>query len=296
MANTREVRYRIRSVKNIAQVTHALQAVSASRVRKAMQMVMNTRPYAIKAWQLLKHVASQPDRDILHPLLTVRSQVQNVMVILISGDRGLAGPYNTNIVRYTLQHFNNYPCPVGYTTIGRKGRDLLWRRGQKIISDFSGLKSNPTFEETSAIGRDAVDQYLLQRADEVYLAYMSFVSLGKQIPRIQKLLPLEVASDEAPVRGFGRSERGLAAAYIYEPGPAEILDKIVPRFTALQVYQAILEAQACEHAARMIAMQNATESANELAAALQLEYNKARQQSITSEMLDITSGAEALRK
>lgn len=295
MATAREVRLRINSVKNISQVTRALQAVSASKVRKAMAAVMNTRPYATKAWQVLTHIARQPSKDVLHPLLTTRPMVNSVLVVLLTGDRGLAGAYNTNIVRFTAQHFDDYPVPVKYVTVGRKGRDLLLRRGKEIIAEFSDLPAAPAFSDVSAIGRISVDEFLGHDVDEVYLVYTDFVNMVKQVPTIKKLLPLEVQEDEGQrVQDFGLAERGPSATYIYEPSQAEILDEIIPSFTALQVYQAVLESLASEHAARMVAMKNATDSATELAGALTLEYNKARQQSITNEMLDIAGGAEAL--
>jgi len=294
MPSAREVRLRIRSVKNIAQVTRALQAVSASKVRKAMQAVLHTRPYATKAWQVLTHIALQPGRENLHPLLTSREEVRRVLVVLLTGDRGLAGAYNTNIVRFAAQNFDNHPVPVVYLTVGRKGRDLMLRRGKEILAEFSNLPAAPSFADVSAIGRIAVDEFLQEDVDEVYLVYTDFVNMVKQVPTIKKLLPLEFDTGEGRVQDFAAATRGLAAAYIYEPGQAEILDEIIPRFTSLQVYQAILESLASEHAARMVAMKNATDSATELSEALTLEYNKARQQSITSELLDIAGGAEAL--
>jgi F-type H+-transporting ATPase subunit gamma len=297
MPTAREVRLRIRSVKNIAQVTRALQAVSASKVRKAQQAVLNTRPYATKAWQVLAHIAGQPGRGSLHPLLTNRSQVRNALVVLITGDRGLAGAYTTNIVRFTTQRFDDFPAPVRYITVGRKGRDLMLRRRKEILAEFSNLPAAPSFADVSAIGRLAVDEFLNQHVDEVYLVYTDFINMARQVPAVKKLLPLEVsAAEEDRVMQFGQAAHGPAASYIYEPGQAEILDEIIPRFTALQVYHAILESLASEHAARMVAMKNATDSATELADALQLEYNKARQQAITNEMLDIAGGAEALQE
>jgi len=296
MATPREVRLRIQSVKNIAQVTRALQAVSASKVRKAMHAVMNTRPYATKAWQVLTHIAGQPSKESLHPLLTRRAEVKSVLVVILTGDRGLAGAYNTNIVRFASQKFDQHPVPVSYITIGRKGRDLLLRRRKKIIAEFSHLPAAPLFADVSAIGRLAVDEFLAGHHDEVYLVYTDFVNMVRQIPTMKKLLPLEVDEEETRVEVFGQEAHKPHAAYIYEPGQVEILDQIIPRFTALQVYQAILESLASEHAARMVAMKNATDSATELASALTLEYNKARQQSITSEMLDIAGGAEALAR
>jgi F-type H+-transporting ATPase subunit gamma len=227
-------------------------------------------------------------------LLTSRAEVKSVLVVMITGDRGLAGAYTTNIVRYILQRFNSYPVPVRYVTVGRKGRDLMLRRRKEVIAEFSNLPAAPSFADLSAIGRLAVEEYLNGHSDEVYLVYTNFINMGRQVPTVKKLLPLEIQAEEERVMALGQEGRAMAAAYIYEPGQAAILDEIVPRFTALQVFQAILESLASEHAARMIAMKNATDSAKELAAALQLQYNKTRQQAITNEMLDIAGGAEAL--
>lgn len=293
MASAREVRLRIRSVKNIAQVTRALQAVSASNVRKAMAALMQTRPYATKAWQVLTHIAGQPGRAMLHPLLTSREEDHNELVLLVTGDRGLAGAYTSNIVRFTLREFKERTVPVSYISIGRKGRDMLVRRRKNVIAEFSHLPAAPTFSDVSAIGRLAVDEFLSERADRVYLVYTDFINMVNQEPAIKLLLPLEIHAAEGRVETFEHVQKP-SASYIYEPNEEEILNEIVPRFTALQVYQAILESLASEHAARMVAMKNATDSATELAGALQLELNKARQQGITSEILDIVGGVEAL--
>ncbi|GAB4480809.1 MAG: F0F1 ATP synthase subunit gamma [Anaerolineales bacterium] len=297
MPNTREVRLRIRSIKNISQVTRALQAVSTSKVRKSMAALMQTRPYATKAWQVLTHIAHQPDRGTLHPLLSIRETISSALVIVITSDRGLAGAYNTNIIRFTLQHFSKYPHPIQYIAVGRKGRDLLLRLKMNVIAEFSNLPAAPTFNDVSAIGKLAIEEFLTRKVDEVFIVYTDFVNMVKQIPTVKKLLPLEYQLEEGRVEAFDLNARHhLDATYIYEPDMNTILERIVPRFTALQVYQAILEAQASEHAARMVAMKNATDAATELAASLQLEYNKARQQVITNEMLDIAGGAEALTK
>jgi F-type H+-transporting ATPase subunit gamma len=296
MANAREVKQRIRSVKNIAQVTRALQAVSASRVRKAMDAMYHTRPYANKAWQVLTHIAGQPGRKTLHPLLTTREEVKSVIVVMISSDRGLAGPYNTNILRATLKAFGDYPVPVRYISIGRKGTELLYRRGKQILADFSGLPAEPTYNDVTPIGRMAVDEFLSGKADEVYLMYTDFVNMVRQDPVQKKLLPLEYETHEGLVQADFAHSNGPSAAYLYEPGEDEILDEIIPSFTRLQVFQAVLESFASEHAARMVAMKNATDNATELAGLLQLDYNKARQLSITSDILDIVGGAEALSR
>jgi F-type H+-transporting ATPase subunit gamma len=294
MANTREIRLRIRSVKNIAQVTRALQAVSASRVRKAMERMHKTRPYAEKAWQVLSHIAGQPGRENLHSLLNARKDVNNILVIMISSDRGLAGPYNTNILHRTLDNFQESPVSVRVVSIGRKGTELLHRHGMNIFADFSDLPSEPIFNDVSAIGRLAVNEFLSGEVDEVYIMYTNFVNMVRQEPVKKKLLPLEYHAPETLVKAEFTKSREFTGEYIYEPGQTEILDKIIPEFTALQVYQAVLESATCEHAARMVAMKNATDNATELAGLLQLDYNKARQLAITSDILDIVGGAEAL--
>jgi F-type H+-transporting ATPase subunit gamma len=291
------MRLRIRSVGNIAQVTRALQAVSASRVRRAQQAVQATRPYATKAWDVLLHLALQPGRDFVHPLLTQRETVQRVLVVLISSDRGLAGAYNANIVRFGLERMRSSPAPAKFVIVGRKGRDMLNRRRVDILADFSQLPAEPKFSDVSAIGRLAVDEYLEGRADQVHLVYTRYINLLRQEPTSMMLLPLKLESEESRVARFaGSAAPGPQPAYIYEPGEAELIDQIVPRFTALQLYHAVLESIASEQAARMVAMQSATQNAGELVSALRLDYNKARQQSITSDMLDIAGGVEALRQ
>ena len=170
---------------------------------------------------------------------------------------------------------------------------MLIRRRKNIIAEFSHLPAAPSFADVSAIGRLAVDEFLDGKADRVYLVYTDFVNMVKQYPTMKQLLPLEIGAGEGRVVAFEQIKKA-SAAYIYEPDEEEILNEIVPRFTALQVYQAILESLASEHAARMVAMKNATDSATELSGALQLELNKARQQGITSEILDIVGGVEAL--
>lgn len=293
MASAREMRLRIKSVKNISQVTRALETVSASKVRKAVNAVTATRAYATKAWQVLKHIAEQPGRDSLHPLLSHRDVVGNTLVVVITGDRGLAGAYNSNVIRYTASRFDANPAPVKYIAVGRKGRDLLFRRRKNVIAEFSNLPAAPSFVDVSAIGRLAVEEFKNGDVDEVYLVYTDFINMGRQLTTVKKLLPLELGG-EGRVEDFDHNHNGPAAAYEYEPDQRELLDQIIPRFTALQVYQAVLESQASEHAARMVAMRNATDNAKELVGALQLAYNKVRQQAITNDILDIVGGAEAL--
>jgi F-type H+-transporting ATPase subunit gamma len=295
MSSAREMRLRIKSIKNLSQVTRALQTVSASKVRKSMQAMTATSAYAEKALQILKHLAMQPGQQNMHPLLGQPDEIKNTLCILISSDRGLAGSYNVNIVRNTLHYFENFPTPVSFIAVGRKGRDMLVRRGKKVIADFSQIPSPPSLNDVSAIGWLAVDEFLAKKYDQVFVAYTRFENMLSQVPTIRRLLPLYIKSEEERIPGITSTEKNLVKGfYTYEPGQAEILDEIVPRFTALQIYQSILVAQASENSARMMAMQNATDNASDLITILQLVYNKARQQSITNEMLDIAGGAEAL--
>jgi len=294
MTSAREMRVRIKSIKNLSQVTRALQTVSASKVRKSMQAVAATSPYSEKAWKVLVHLARQSDHQTLHPLLASRPVIKNTLVILVTSDRGLAGSYNVNIVRKTLLHFIDYKNPVSFVAVGRKGRDLLSRRKLKLIADFNQIPTPPRFSDVSAIGWLAVDEFLDGAYDEVFIGYTKFETMLTQTPILRRILPLDVELGNPSQTGENITHHKSTGVFSYEPGQSEILDTIVPRFTALQIYQAILSAQASENAARMIAMQNATDNATELISVLQMEYNKARQQSITNEMLDIAGGAEAL--
>lgn len=304
MATLREVKLRIKSVRNISQVTRALQAVSTSRVRRATQMLMQTRPYAEKAWKVLGHLSNQASASSLHPLLVEKIEIHRALIVMVSGDRGLAGAYSSNIARFALDTARKFEAPphpvdVSFVTVGRKGRDVIVRARKKIIGDFSKLPAFPSFTDVSAIGRLVVDEFLNEKTDEVVLVYTDFVNMIKQEPVAKRLLPLTIGMGDEQVIDFGGVHAHAVRhpsprAYILEPDETGLLDQIIPRFTALQIYQAILESLASEHAARMVAMKNATENAVDLVNALQLQYNKARQQGITSEMIDIVGGAEAL--
>jgi F-type H+-transporting ATPase subunit gamma len=302
MASAREMRLRIRSVKNISQVTRALQAVSAAKVRKAQQAVTATRAYAGKAYDILVGLSQQPGNLAnLHPLLTTREQIKTIDVILVSGDRGLAGAYNSNVVREGLDFAKTQTAPIRWVTVGRKGRDMLFRRRQQIVAEFSGLSAAPTAVEIAPIARTVIDDFLNGTADQVFVVYTDFISTARQEPTVKQLLPLSVATlSRSGMATDGKNESSGGAInllpYIFEPSAGELLNAVLPRFTQLQVLQTILESLASEHSARMVAMQNATDNAQELVATLQLDYNKARQLAITSDLLDIAGGAEALAK
>jgi len=294
VASIREIRRRIKSVKNIAQVTRAMQMVAASRMRRAQEQALASRPYANKAWEILTHLSEQPTR---HPLLTPRGSINNVAIILITADKGLAGAYNANIIRNTIKFMReNVREEAKLITVGRKGRDLMVRYGRTIIAEFSDLPDRPTALDIAPIARVALDGFLTGDFDEVYLSYTRFVNTLQQEPTLSLLLPIQPDTIEGKVMSRHMTqERTMGGVeFLYEPNRDTLFDTILPRFTEVQIYQAVHEALASEHSARMVAMRNATNNANELVSDLTLTYNKIRQDAITKEMLDIAGGAEAL--
>lgn len=288
MATLRAIQRRIKSVRNISQVTRAMEMVAASKMRRAQNATLASRAYAEKAWEVLRYVAAQPGRSkILHPLLEQREQVNTILLILITSDRGLCGAFNVNILRTAFDFMKQTDKPVKLVTIGRRGRDIAVRTGKDIIAEFTGLSEKPSMLNIGPIAKIAIEEFLTGKADRVEIAYTDFVNVMIQKPQIRQLLPIETPKE--------RNEGG-GAVYLYEPSPEVILDSILPRFTELQIYQALLESVASEHSARMVAMRNATENARELIDSLTLAMNKARQWNITREMLDIVGGAESLRQ
>ncbi len=297
METLREIRRRIRSISNLAQVTSALEAVSASKVQKAQAAALATRPYAHRAWEVIVNLGSASEEGI-HPLLTHREPVRSALIVLFTSDRGLCGAYNQNITRAALDYAARLGVPTSFIAVGRRGRDTLWRMRANLIAEFHGLPAVPGFLDVSPISQTAIAEFLSGRADGVFLAYTDFVNLMQQRPVIHRLLPLTPSrlEEQAASEYVVDMEPVGVADYIYEPERLQILDAVLPRFTDLQVYQAALEASASEHAARRMAMRNATENAEELQRDLTLMRNKARQKAITMELLDIAGGATALEQ
>jgi F-type H+-transporting ATPase subunit gamma len=297
MANVRELKRRIKSVRNIAQVTRAMQMVAASRMRRAQEQVLATRPYSAKAWELLIHLAAQQSTNrAVHPLLTRRHPILTTAIVLITSDKGLCGAYNSNVIRTTLHFMQDLSQSVRLVTVGRRGRDFMIRHGGHVIAEFADLPARPSLLDITPIARTVIDDFLEGYHDEVYLAYTDFINTLTQKPTVRRILPItpELVTSSVMSEYMAETPMHLTGEYIYEPDPYTILEAVLPRFTELQIYQAVLEALASEHSARMVAMRNATNNANELIDDLTLSYYRARQEAITKEMLDIAGGAEAL--
>lgn len=291
MANlTREIRRRIRSVKSIAQVTKAMEAVSAAKMRKAQQQVLSTRPYARQAQEVLSYIARLPNVDSeLSPLLKQREQVRRVGILLITADRGLAGGLNANVIRETYRFMRKQRArgaSVEVVTIGKRGRDWLLRFDPVVMAEFTGFPDNPTAAHIGPITRLMVNRFTSGHFDEVYLAYTTFENTMRQVPHIEQLLPVK-----KPDMSGGTT---MAAEYIFEPSPEAVLNQVLYGFVEVQMLQAVFEAIASEHSARMVAMRSATDAAAELIDNLTLVYNKARQEGITNELMDIIGGSAAL--
>jgi F-type H+-transporting ATPase subunit gamma len=299
LATERELNKRIKSVKNISQVTSALAAVSASKASRAQRQAEATRHYASKAFQIINNLAAQPGASATtHPLMTVHEEVKHIGLILITSDRGLAGSYNVNMVTMAERFLAANGTPARIIAVGRKGRDMMVRRGYNVVATFDNIPDPPGFLDISPIARVAIDAMISGEVDQVFIGYSEFVNLVTRIPVISQLLPLRPLDlSDMPgaeyVRGVDTGSAALQS-YTYEPNAEALLYDIVPRFTRLQVYQSLLESLASEHSARMVAMNNATDNAAELVDILTLERNKARQASITNEILDIVGGAAAL--
>ena len=301
MATLLEIRRRIKSVRNIGQVTRAMQAVAASRMQRAQAQVKATRVYAEKAWEVLTHLAAQREvGEELHPLLQVRP-LHTVVLVVLTGDRGLCGAFNHNIILRAIDFIKESKknkLSVKLITVGRKGRDYMLRRGEDIVAEFTGIPDQPRLVDVTPIARVAIDGFLEGRFDQVYLAYSDFINVLIQRPTVKRLLP--IMPTEIETQAMAEYVEGVrpppATEYIYEPDPRSILDQVLPRFTELQIYQAVLESIASEHSARMVAMRNASDNASALVDDLTLEFNKARQRAITLEIMDIAGGAEALAK
>jgi F-type H+-transporting ATPase subunit gamma len=285
VASPREIRRRIRSVRNISQITRAMEMVSASKMRRAQQRVVAARPYADRLQLVMGDLSTlqlSPEDLARYPLL-VQREIKTVGVILVTPDKGLTGPLNSNIIRRAVRYIQaEAGAPVQVVAIGKKGRDVMARTGQNLIAEFTSLGDNVSLDDVRPVARLAMDAFTSGQVDAVYMIYARFVNTLSQVPEVRQMLPIV-----RPESGGEFSE------YIFEPSPAEVLEHLLPRFVEVQLYQTMLEANASEHSARMVAMRNATDNAKELVSELTLTYNKARQALITREVSEIAAGAAA---
>jgi len=283
MPDIRKVRRRIKGVQNIAKITRAMEMIAASKMKKAQERGLAGRPYADKIEQVIAALAALPDIGLQHPLLQ-RRPVEKIAVVHITPDRGLCGGLNANLNRRLGSFILEQQIPVEVVAVGRKGREFAVRSACKMCAEFTGLSDQPGYLDTLPISNIIIEEYTKKIIDKVYISYAHFVSTLVQKPVMKQLLPVE----PAVIPG------GQNVDYIYEPGAEAVLGGLLPRFVEMEIYHAILESIASEQSARMVAMRNATDSANELTGDLTLLYNKARQEAITRDLLDIIGGVVAL--
>lgn len=287
MASSREIRRRIRSVRNISQITRAMEMVSASKMRRAQQRVTASRPYADRLQGVIADLATlQLDSDdrANFPLLEQR-EIRKTAVIVITPDKGLTGPLNSNIIRRASRYIlGEAGGPVEVIASGKKGRDFMIRSGQDVVAEFTNWGDHFSLGSLRPLAQVALDDFISGRVDAVHLVYARFVNTLIQVPEVKQILPI-VQPESA----------GEYQDYIFEPSPAAVLESLLPRFVEMQIFQAVLESVASEHSARMVAMRNASQNARDLVRDLTLTYNKARQAQITGEVSEIAAGAEALK-
>jgi F-type H+-transporting ATPase subunit gamma len=279
-----DIRRRIRSVKNTQQITKAMKMVSAAKLRRAQERVIASRPYAALLRKVLGNVAAAVASDEAageNPLLAHRPETR-ILLVLITGDKGLAGAFNSNLIR-TAQRFSGEHggAAVKMELIGRKGRDFFRKRGADITGEHVGLAAKVLYNDLAAIARKAMDLYGQDEIDAVYLLYNEFKSVATQRVALNRVLPLEIPEQAEPVD------------YIYEQPPVELLGALIPKYVELEFYRALVESAAAEHAARMTAMDAATSNAGEMIEKLTLYMNRVRQASITKEIIEVVSGAAA---
>lgn len=288
MASTREIRRRIRSVTNISQVTRAMEAVAASKMRRAQQQVLATRPYAEKALEVLSDIARlHSSGGTMDALITPRAEIQRVGVVLITADRGLAGGFNANVLRQNaafIKQQRDQGREIEVVAVGKKGRDWLLRYDPVIRAEYTEMPDTLSSADIGPISRTIIDDFRSERFDEVHLIFTEFVNTLIQQPTTQQILPVVPAE----------STSAMPPDYIFEPSAEAVLEQVLIGFIEVQILQGMFESIASEHSARMVAMRNATEAANELVDELTLTYNKARQEGITRELMDIIGGSIGL--
>jgi len=289
MPSTLDIRRRIRSVKSTRQITRAMELVSAAKMRKAQNQALATRTYSQLAWELLQNAALKSDTRI-HRLLRAPAKTASTAIILMTSNRGLIGAFNNNIIeaglRFAKQIDSNH---ISFITMGKKGRDAVKNRGYEIVADFEKLDSAADVAEIYPLSKLVTDEFIAEKFDKVVLVYMQYVTTLVQKPKIQEILPLRPIKANEP-------DMEDESSYLFEPTPDQVLEVLLPRLTTMQIYQALLETNASEHSARMVAMKNASDAALDLVNELTLEYNQIRQAAITKEISEIVSGRLAIQE
>ncbi len=284
MAKTHEFKRRIRSIKNTMQVTKAMKMVSAARLRRAQDRIIAGRPFALTTSKVLASLAARANSE-MHPLL-VQRDIKKVELVLVTSDRGLCGSFNANAIKAASVFLGQHsPETLNVMTVGRRGRDFVRRRKLKVTSEWLDVFRNLEFSTARLIGDDLVRRYIDGEIDAVYVAYNEFKSVVSQRPVVEQILPIPRA--ELVAAGEGED-------YIYEPEPESLFDEILPGYVRVQVWRALMESAAAEHAARMTAMDSATKNAKDLTEALTLHLIRVRQASITTAIIEVVSGAAAL--
>ncbi|WP_225411923.1 ATP synthase F1 subunit gamma [Stigmatella hybrida] len=297
MASLRDIRKRIRSVKNTRQITKAMKMVAAAKLRKAQDSIIAARPYAQTLDQIIADLAARSgDQELAHPLLVSRP-VKRAEVVLLTSDRGLAGGFNSNVIRRANRFiFENSGLErVQLSTVGRKGHDFFRQRGQNIRKDYGGLYQRLNYLAAREMAEELTASFLNGEVDAVYVVYNEFISAISQKITVEQLLPLQNFAPAAPAGTPAAATATSMVDFEYEPDRQAVLDRLVPQAISIKLYRALLESVASEHGARMSAMENATRNASDMIADLSLHYNRTRQAVITKELSEIVSGAEALK-
>ncbi len=282
MASQRDIRRRIGAVRNIKQITRAMQFVAASKLKRAQDSTLAARPYSEKIDEVLADLATVLGEED-HPLFAAREGGTR-LIVLITSDRGLAGSLNTNVIRFASRVITEHSGELALVTVGRKGRDAMRRARVPLEGHFAGFGDRPSFADVLPLARLVTEDFITGTYSRIDIVYAKFVTTLTQRPQLDELLPIHPAEDTAGIPG---------SQFIFEPGPGTVLDQLLPRYVATRLYQAVLEAKASEESSRMVAMKNATENAEDLIEDLTLAYNKVRQTNITREMIEIATGARA---
>lgn len=297
MAKTKEISRRIKSISSTKKITRAMEMVAAAKMRKAVEAVLRTRTYANLSWETVINLSRMTNKEASHPLLTARKEIKRVAIILITSNRGMCGGYNSAIINKAKASILKHPgIPAEFILVGKKG-SLVYSQNLQVAAEFPKSDLLTDTAEVVPIVKMAINDFLSGKYDKVFVAYTDFINAAKQLPRVKQLLPIQIETEDkylGKIEDVAEEKNENGLEYTFEPSPEEVLDQIIPRLLEVQVFQALLEANASEHSATMGAMHQATEAATDMVKELTLFYNKARQAGITAEIAEISAGANAL--